>query len=63
MFRAILTPSFQTKRIFDIANVPFEGVSEDEKKEYAGTMKTSGSYQGYKLRQYWVSISLDNLSI
>ncbi|EKM77199.1 hypothetical protein AGABI1DRAFT_77616 [Agaricus bisporus var. burnettii JB137-S8] len=43
----------QTKRIFDIANVPFEGVSEDEKKEYAGTMKKSGSYQGYKLRQYW----------
>ncbi|KAF9451060.1 Clavaminate synthase-like protein [Macrolepiota fuliginosa MF-IS2] len=43
----------QTKRIFDIANVPFEHVSEPEKHVYAGTMKITGSYQGYKLRQYW----------
>ncbi|KXN82085.1 Flavonol synthase/flavanone 3-hydroxylase [Leucoagaricus sp. SymC.cos] len=45
--------SEQTKRIFDIANVPFEHVSDAEKQTYAGTMKTSGSYQGYKLRHYW----------
>ncbi|KAJ3556971.1 hypothetical protein NP233_g11853 [Leucocoprinus birnbaumii] len=43
----------QTKRIFDVANVPFEQVSDAEKQAYAGTMKVTGSYQGYKLRQYW----------
>ncbi|KAF5358211.1 hypothetical protein D9756_001600 [Leucocoprinus leucothites] len=46
-------PPEQTKRIFDIANVPFEHVPEPEKQTYAGTMKATGSYQGYKLRQYW----------
>ncbi|KAG1721457.1 hypothetical protein EDB19DRAFT_1917321 [Suillus lakei] len=43
----------QTDRIFDIADLPFSSVSESEKQIYAGTMKQSGSYQGYKLRQYW----------
>ncbi|KAF9444189.1 Clavaminate synthase-like protein [Macrolepiota fuliginosa MF-IS2] len=43
----------QTKRIFDIANVPFEHVSESEKQAYTGTMETSGSFQGYKPRQYF----------
>ncbi|TFK69864.1 Clavaminate synthase-like protein [Pluteus cervinus] len=46
------TPS-QAQRIFDVADVPFAHVSDDEKKVYAGTMKATGSYQGYKLRQYW----------
>ncbi|KAF9224836.1 Clavaminate synthase-like protein [Gyrodon lividus] len=43
----------QTDRMFDIADIPFAGVSDEEKQVYAGTMKQSGSYQGYKLRQYW----------
>lgn len=43
----------QTDRIFDIADLPFSAVSDSEKQIYAGTMKQSGSYQGYKLRQYW----------
>ncbi|KAH7903359.1 Clavaminate synthase-like protein [Hygrophoropsis aurantiaca] len=43
----------QTERMFDIADVPFSGVSEEEKQVYAGTMKQTGSYQGYKLRRYW----------
>ncbi|KAG6872988.1 hypothetical protein C0995_004364, partial [Termitomyces sp. Mi166 len=43
----------QSERIFDIANVPFEQVTAEEKETYAGTMKKTGSYQGYKLRQYW----------
>ncbi|KAG5640445.1 hypothetical protein DXG03_008631, partial [Asterophora parasitica] len=43
----------QSERIFDIANVPFEYVALEEKQAYAGTMKDTGSYQGYKLRQYW----------
>uniref|UniRef100_A0A0W0FVC4 Clavaminate synthase-like protein n=1 Tax=Moniliophthora roreri TaxID=221103 RepID=A0A0W0FVC4_MONRR len=43
----------QMERIFDIANVPFDQVSLEEKKRYEGTMKITGSYQGYKLREYW----------
>jgi len=46
--------SMQTARMFDIADVPFSAVSDSEKQIYAGTMKQTGSYQGYKLRQYWV---------
>ncbi|KIJ63602.1 hypothetical protein HYDPIDRAFT_29394 [Hydnomerulius pinastri MD-312] len=45
--------SKQTDRMFDIADIPFAGVSDEEKQVYAGTMKQTGSYQGYKLRQYW----------
>ncbi|CCM06178.1 uncharacterized protein FIBRA_08420 [Fibroporia radiculosa] len=43
----------QTDRIFDIADVPFSLVSNEEKQTYAGNIKATGSYQGYKLRQYW----------
>lgn len=46
--------SMQTARMFDIADVPFSAVSDSEKQIYAGTMKQTGSYQGYKPRQYWV---------
>ncbi|KAG2040734.1 hypothetical protein BDR03DRAFT_1029402 [Suillus americanus] len=46
-------PQDQTDRMFDIADLPFSAVSDSEKEMYAGTMKQSGSYQGYKLRQYW----------
>ncbi len=45
----------QNERIFDIANVLFEHVPEDEKKQFAGDIKKTGSYRGYKLRNYWVS--------
>ena len=51
-FTPICTP--QTERIFDIADVPFARVDEAEKHVYASTMKKAESYQGYKLRQYWV---------
>lgn len=44
----------QKDRIFDIADVPFTQVSDDEKRKYQGKMLETGSYQGYKLRQYWV---------
>ncbi|KAK2460814.1 hypothetical protein APHAL10511_007284 [Amanita phalloides] len=43
----------QSGRIFDIADIPFSRVSDDEKRQYEGKMKVTGSYQGYKLRQYW----------
>ncbi|EPQ50555.1 Clavaminate synthase-like protein [Gloeophyllum trabeum ATCC 11539] len=43
----------QTKRMFDIANVPFDQVIQEEKERYVGNIKSSGSYQGYKLPQYY----------
>jgi len=43
----------QTTRVFDIADIPFAHTSEEEKREYAGQMKLTGSYQGYKPRSYW----------
>ncbi|TFK89218.1 Clavaminate synthase-like protein [Polyporus arcularius HHB13444] len=43
----------QTDRIFDIADVPFSQVTDEEKKRFAGDIKQTGSYRGYKLRQYW----------
>ncbi|KAG6890158.1 hypothetical protein C0992_002963 [Termitomyces sp. T32_za158] len=42
----------QTRRIFDIAEIPFR-VSDEEKQKYVAKMKENGSYQGYKPRQYW----------
>jgi len=47
-----LTPS-ENARVFDVADVPFSQVSDEEKRQYAGNIKATGSYQGYKLRQYW----------
>jgi hypothetical protein len=49
--------SIQTERMFDIADVPFSQVSDDEKQKYVATPKQTGSYQGYKLREYWVDAS------
>ena len=40
--------------MFDIADIPFARVSEEEKKIYVARMKETGSYQRYKPRQYWV---------
>ncbi|CAA7263311.1 unnamed protein product [Cyclocybe aegerita] len=48
----------QTKRVFDIADVPFTQVREAEKRSFVAKMEEEGSFQGYKLRQYWV-ISFD----
>jgi isopenicillin N synthase-like dioxygenase len=47
----------QTERIFDIADIPFTQVSDHEKQIYEGKMMETGSYEGYKPRQYWVSTS------
>ncbi|KAE9405499.1 Clavaminate synthase-like protein [Gymnopus androsaceus JB14] len=43
----------QMERMFDIADVPFSQVSDEEKEKYVAQTKQTGSYQGYKLRQYW----------
>ncbi|KAJ3774622.1 Clavaminate synthase-like protein [Lentinula raphanica] len=45
--------SDQMKRMFDIADVPFSRVNDEEKQKYVAQTKQTGSYQGYKLRQYW----------
>ncbi|CAL1710344.1 unnamed protein product [Somion occarium] len=43
----------QRDRIFDIADYTFTHVSDEEKRKYEGKPMTTGSYQGYKLPQYW----------
>ncbi|KAJ8083105.1 hypothetical protein PM082_008974 [Marasmius tenuissimus] len=43
----------EMERMFDIANVPFEQVPEEEKKKFDSKPHETGSFQGYKLRQYW----------
>ncbi|KAH0831127.1 hypothetical protein J3R83DRAFT_13693 [Lanmaoa asiatica] len=52
---ALLTHGFfyVTDRMFDIADIPFTAVRDEEKQAYAGTMKQTGSFQGYKLRRYY----------
>lgn len=47
----------ETDRMFDIADVPFAQVSDEEKQAYLGKIKETGSFQGYKLRNYWVRIT------
>ncbi|KAI0689339.1 hypothetical protein BC835DRAFT_1407866 [Cytidiella melzeri] len=43
----------ETTRIFDIADFTFSQVSDKEKQEYQGNILETGSFQGYKPRQYW----------
>ncbi|KAI8989246.1 Clavaminate synthase-like protein [Trametes punicea] len=43
----------QNDRIFDIADVPFSQVSDDEKQQFTHDIKATGLYKHYKLRQYW----------
>ncbi|KAG1740411.1 uncharacterized protein EDB91DRAFT_1237272 [Suillus paluster] len=42
----------QTARMFDIADVPFSAVTDDEKQTYVSTRRETGSVQGYTLLQY-----------
>ncbi|KAG2049675.1 Clavaminate synthase-like protein [Suillus hirtellus] len=42
----------QTARMFDIADVPFSAVTDDEKQLYASTRKQDGMLQGYTSVQY-----------
>jgi len=43
----------ETDRIFDIADIPFTGVGDEEKQAYVGAIQQTGSLQGYKPRRYW----------
>ncbi|RPD60545.1 Clavaminate synthase-like protein [Lentinus tigrinus ALCF2SS1-7] len=47
----------QTDRYFDIADMPFAQVPEEEKKQLAGKIVENGSYRGYKARRLW---TIDN---
>ncbi|RPD60560.1 Clavaminate synthase-like protein [Lentinus tigrinus ALCF2SS1-7] len=47
----------QTDRIFDIGDVAFTQVSEEEKRQHAAKIAEDGSKIGYKLRQLW---TIDN---
>ncbi|KAG1814752.1 uncharacterized protein BJ212DRAFT_1481937 [Suillus subaureus] len=49
----------QRDRIFDIAGVPFNDVSPDEKKTYTADVEEVGSYAGYKPHQFW-KVDTDN---
>ena len=40
--------------MFDIADVPFSVVGEEEKRLYEAKIKERGSFQGYKPRQWFV---------
>ncbi|KZT08200.1 Clavaminate synthase-like protein [Laetiporus sulphureus 93-53] len=42
----------QNERIFDIADIPFATMTDQEKTLFASDIKGAGSYQGYKRREY-----------
>ncbi|KAF9259642.1 Clavaminate synthase-like protein [Marasmius fiardii PR-910] len=43
----------QMQRMFDIADVTFKEIPEEEKKSFDSKPHETGSFQGYKLRRYW----------
>ncbi|KAG6856577.1 hypothetical protein H0H87_002965 [Tephrocybe sp. NHM501043] len=43
----------QTARMFEIADIPFSQVTQEEKDRYPGEMKVTGNYRGYKPRGFW----------
>ncbi|KAI0365382.1 Clavaminate synthase-like protein [Pilatotrama ljubarskyi] len=43
----------QNDRIFDIADIPFTQVPEDEMKRFTADIKGTGSYRGFKPRAVW----------
>ena len=44
----------KTDRIFDIGDVLFTQVPDEERVDYAAKMAEEGSKMGYKPRQFWV---------
>ncbi|KAF7797973.1 hypothetical protein EIP86_009180 [Pleurotus ostreatoroseus] len=46
-------PAEDTERMFDIADASFSQVTTEEKLKYGTNQLHTGSFQGYKLRQYW----------
>lgn len=41
--------------MFNLSNYASENVSDEEKQKYDGRMRETGTYRGYKLRQFWVT--------
>lgn len=56
-----ITPFSQVDRMVDIAALSFDDVSENEKLHYQARIKETGEYLGYKLPQYWVCRTLNQL--
>ena len=46
----------QNDRMFDIANVAFDNVSDEEKQAYTTSFEKMGQYLGYKPRKQWVCL-------
>lgn len=42
--------------MFDIANVTFDNVSDEEKQAYTTSFEKMGQYIGYKPRKQWVCL-------
>ncbi|KAJ8593519.1 Clavaminate synthase-like protein [Rhizopogon salebrosus TDB-379] len=45
----------ETNHMFDLADVPFSCIPEDEKPKYSTRMFETGSEVGFKLRKYWAT--------
>ena len=55
--------SAQTDRIFDIGDIAFSQVSEEEKRERVAKIAEDGSKIGYKMRQLWVSGFIQSIDL
>ncbi|KAF5393085.1 hypothetical protein D9757_001267 [Collybiopsis confluens] len=53
----------QMDRVFDIADVLFTQVSDEEKDKYVANSKATGSWQGYKPRQFWIINAGDGMEL
>ncbi|KAI1787059.1 Clavaminate synthase-like protein [Ganoderma leucocontextum] len=47
----------QNDRMVDIADIPFTQVSEEDKQQFTSKIKETGSYRGFKPREFW---TIDN---
>lgn len=45
--------------MFSIANLTFDGVDDEEKRQYAG--ESEQVYDGYKLKKTWVGASISDV--
>ena len=64
--RVVLTLSFvlwQNDRMVDIADIPFTQVSGEEKQQFASKIKETGTYRGFKPREFWVRFLASLISV
>ena len=55
LFYLPVSPWWQNNRVFDIADAAFSQVSDEEKLRFVGDVAKTGTYEGYKLQNYWVN--------